>query len=95
MDVSQCDVALLTRLHLNSASHVVLLLVKKYPQCKIVNMDRLDCKFDFIVVSQIFICICCFSFASRQIAHVLKIWMRSKITQTIALFVATFVVRIW
>lgn len=27
-----------------SASHVVLLLVKKYPQYKIVNLDRLDCK---------------------------------------------------
>lgn len=26
------------------ASHVVILLVKKYPQCKIVNFDRLDCK---------------------------------------------------
>jgi hypothetical protein len=27
-----------------SASHVVLLLVKKYPKYKIVNLDRLDCK---------------------------------------------------
>jgi nucleoside-diphosphate-sugar epimerase len=26
------------------ASHVVILLAKKYPQCKIVNFDRLDCK---------------------------------------------------
>ena len=26
------------------ASHVVLLLTKKYPQFKIVNFDRLDCK---------------------------------------------------
>ena len=26
------------------ASHVVILLTKKYPQCKIVNFDRLDCK---------------------------------------------------
>ena len=28
------------------ASHVVLLLVKKYPQYKVVNLDRLDCEFD-------------------------------------------------
>lgn len=27
-----------------SASHVVLLLVKNYPQYNIVNLDRLDCK---------------------------------------------------
>lgn len=27
-----------------SASHVVILLVKKYPQFKIVNFDRLDCE---------------------------------------------------
>ena len=26
------------------ASHVVLLLTKKYPQFNIVNFDRLDCK---------------------------------------------------
>lgn len=30
----------------DSASHVVLLLVKKYPKYKIVNLDRLDCKSD-------------------------------------------------
>ena len=28
-----------------SASHVVMLLVKKYPQFNIVNFDRLDCKY--------------------------------------------------
>jgi hypothetical protein len=27
-----------------SASHVVILMVKKYPQFNIVNLDRLDCK---------------------------------------------------
>lgn len=30
-----------------SASHVVLLLVKKYPQFNIINFDRLDCKYKF------------------------------------------------
>jgi hypothetical protein len=29
----------------SSASHVVILLVKKYPQFKIVNLDRLDCTY--------------------------------------------------
>lgn len=28
----------------HSASHVVLLLVKKYPHYNIVNLDRLDCE---------------------------------------------------
>ena len=42
-----------------SASHVVILLAKKYPQCKIVNFDRLDCKYveqtqmHFLFVTQI------------------------------------------
>lgn len=30
--------------HTYSASHVVLLLVKKYPLYNIINLDRLDCK---------------------------------------------------
>jgi hypothetical protein len=33
----------------HSASHVVLLLVKKYPQYKIVNLDRLDCECVLVV----------------------------------------------
>ena len=32
------------------ASHVVILLAQKYPQFKVVNFDRLDCKLAFICI---------------------------------------------
>lgn len=38
------------RNNFNSGSHVVLLLVKKYPQFKIVNFDRLDCKLHLLII---------------------------------------------
>ena len=34
----------------SSASHVVLLLVKKYPQYNIINFDKLDCMWLFCCV---------------------------------------------
>lgn len=39
----------------DSASHVVILLAKKYPNIKIVNFDRLDCKLLLRIYNQVII----------------------------------------